>query len=934
MDKLVERDEEEKTFVKVYGECAASGSRIIAISGSLASGKTALLRSFAQGGADAGATVLEATASSFERDHPLGVIDQMLRGRRLSSPGAEREIRALFEGVDEAAPRVDESGNLGQISLSTLNLLHTAFQHLASGQPLVVCVDDAHFTDIESLHYLLALMRRMGSAPIVFVLSFCPGMGRNSVQRVVQAEMLRMPNCVHMPLKPLSVTGVATILGEVIGIERAGRLAAYCRDISGGKPLLVHAFAEDCTVADDVPEPGGEPARHGSPVPGPVFGHAVLSCLYRSEPVVLELAQAIAVLGACGSPAVVARFCDMAPESVRQVVASAGLEGLLDCDFVGRPSVRKAVMSSIPPDERRAMHAHAAHLLRDEGAPALAMAEHLMLVEERIPWANKVLREAADQALVNGNREAAIGHLRKAHHACAGGREQADISAKLADIMRHHNPGAVKRYLPDLVAAIGNGHLDGQQSVQVITDLLWHGEVDQAAKVLALMRDRASSQATEHTHSCGDQLRLWLPLTYPGIAPVAGHGGADPVDVMAPARAPEHRAAAALGAVLRGTPAVDPVRTAETILQEAGAGVASPAASVASLVALIYSDRLDQASVWCDSLLACANDRQGLVWKAMYTSARAAVSYRLGDLAKAERQAREALALMPAESWGTALVVPLAFLVHSLTAMGRYKDAESYLKFPVPGAALETLGGLHYLSARGHFSLAAGRYEAALRDFLACGDRMRTWDVDCPAAVPWRTDAAQAYVCSGLVPQARELIAEQLALLPAGPSRTRGMTYRVQAATLDLAERRPVLLRAASVFESCGDSLGLAYALTDLSHACMALGDCGQAQLKARRARVLAEECCAAPLQGSLAAVRDDGAPAQGMGERRRSAPHLSRAELRVAELAASGSTNEQISRKLFITVSTVEQHLTRVYRKLAIRRRTELSSRLPELVR
>lgn len=51
----------------------------------------------------------------------------------------------------------------------------------------------------------------------------------------------------------------------------------------------------------------------------------------------------------------------------------------------------------------------------------------------------------------------------------------------------------------------------------------------------------------------------------------------------------------------------------------------------------------------------------------------------------------------------------------------------------------------------------------------------------------------------------------------------------------------------------------------------------------------------------------------------------LSPAELRVARLAAQGLSNKEISRKLFITVSTVEQHLTRVYRKLEATDRSAL---------
>lgn len=64
--------------------------------------------------------------------------------------------------------------------------------------------------------------------------------------------------------------------------------------------------------------------------------------------------------------------------------------------------------------------------------------------------------------------------------------------------------------------------------------------------------------------------------------------------------------------------------------------------------------------------------------------------------------------------------------------------------------------------------------------------------------------------------------------------------------------------------------------------------------------------------------------------ERHRASGGLSQAEHRVAALAALGHTNREISGKLFITVSTVEQHLTRVYRKLEIKDRADLAARLP----
>ena len=55
----------------------------------------------------------------------------------------------------------------------------------------------------------------------------------------------------------------------------------------------------------------------------------------------------------------------------------------------------------------------------------------------------------------------------------------------------------------------------------------------------------------------------------------------------------------------------------------------------------------------------------------------------------------------------------------------------------------------------------------------------------------------------------------------------------------------------------------------------------------------------------------------------------LTDAERRVAALAAAGTTNRQIADRLFITVSTVEQHLTKIYRKLNVRSRSGLPAAL-----
>jgi DNA-binding CsgD family transcriptional regulator len=55
----------------------------------------------------------------------------------------------------------------------------------------------------------------------------------------------------------------------------------------------------------------------------------------------------------------------------------------------------------------------------------------------------------------------------------------------------------------------------------------------------------------------------------------------------------------------------------------------------------------------------------------------------------------------------------------------------------------------------------------------------------------------------------------------------------------------------------------------------------------------------------------------------------LTPAERRVAELAGAGATNREIAASCYLSVKTVEATLSRVYRKLAVRSRTELANLL-----
>ena len=96
-----------------------------------------------------------------------------------------------------------------------------------------------------------------------------------------------------------------------------------------------------------------------------------------------------------------------------------------------------------------------------------------------------------------------------------------------------------------------------------------------------------------------------------------------------------------------------------------------------------------------------------------------------------------------------------------------------------------------------------------------------------------------------------------------------------------------------------------------------------------RAARLVLEEALAVfeRLGAELWAERARGELARTAA--RRAPEGLSATERRIAELAASGLTNEAIAAEVFLTRKSVEANLARAYRKLGIRSRAQLARAL-----
>lgn len=943
---LVEREAELKALDNLILASRTGAGQVALVSGLVATGKTALLQALGERVADRGSACVTAAGSRQERCLPGGVLGQVLRSRALPAAVTRRGAE-LFDDPAFLAALGESGPEVGGTAARAFEELCSLLVDAAEQQPLVICVDDVHYSDAPSLNFLLFLVRRLKSTRICLVLSECSDPAY--VNPVLHAGLLRQPGSYYLELAPLSPAGVAELLAECLGEPVPDPVAQACHRVSAGIPLLVRALADDYRAAAAAPRRTPQLAFGGA------FSRAIVAMLYNCEPMVLRAAWAAAVLGDAAAPGLLAGLLDIAGEATAQSVSVLSSSGLLDGGRFRDDAVRAAVLRSMPAADRETMERRAAEVLHDHGAAADVVAPHIVAAGQLdAPWAAALLQEAAEQALAEDRTAVAISYLRRADDLGADPANRAATRFMLAQARWREDPVGGARYLPELVAAAVEGTLGRGMAPALVPHLLWQGRPGDAADVLAALdrrgdgaplpgpggpivpgRKLAELRAGKHKRAELRAGKLWLALAYPGLAADARPGAlTDPASPppaprlaasVGSARPPQiMQGAALLAAALTGKLEEGGLLAAEQILQGTRLDDSTLPAVVAAIAALLCADHPDRAAVWAKALLDDATARGVPTWQAVLRATCAMVEIRLGNLPAAQAHAEQALSILSPQGWGVPIGAPIAALLLATTAAGKAEQAAACLRMPVPDEMFQTPCGLMYLGARGRYYLSAGRPHAALADFQSCGDRMAAWGIDQPATLPWRSEAAQAYLRMGKDDEARGLVSRQLEMLPPGDRRMRGISLRVLAMTRPLRQRPALLHEAVDLLRDSADRLELARAYADLSQAHWRLGEHSRARRTAWRAHSLAEQCGAEPLKQAVQPQYGTAGTGASTG-----LDDLSAAEHRVAVLAANGYTNRQIASRLHVTVSTVEQHLTQVYKKLRVRRRADLPSEL-----
>ncbi|MET9606142.1 LuxR C-terminal-related transcriptional regulator [Streptomyces sp. NPDC006512] len=920
--------------------------RTAVISGPVASGKTALLHRVLERTSDAGVRLLSAVTSAAEQDIPFGVAEELLRDTRDASG---------------PLPLHGQPGSEGLVPAQTLVAFHARLAGLAARGPLLIAIDDVQYADPQSLHCLLYALGRARGTGADLSLLVTRGPDAGATPPHVLEELLRQAGGPRLRLGPLTARGVEALLahrtgnadpadsGTAAAPAHTARLAASLHAATGGNPLLVHSLVDELIPRLRDAEPADGPVHAGEQ-----FLQNALICVHRTGIEGLRVAQGIALLDDAGPLPLLARLVKAEERTVEQVVAALAEAGILHGARFRHGAVRTAVLESLADDAVARLRRRAARLLYEAGAAPVAVAAHLLGHGAEVPdeeWAPGVLSEAAHAALASQRIGFAVRCLRLAEECSRDERERLQLRTSMAKFIWRVNPSAWAHELRPLNAALRDGTLPVTDSLRLVGDLLWNGWIDDAATAIqyAVTDMPGTADPTLTTELRG--VRLVLASTYPTLLDrLDGALGTAGVGAEHPAGAPKDGMTAAmevLQGVLgtqTGTPAADRrdrasadeafTETAERILAGTRLTEETHVTVRACLLALLYADRLGPAALWTDRLLVEASERDAPGWTAVMQAMRAHMALRRGELVQARRLAEQALEQLPPHAWGVGIGMPLAALIEARTAMGDHEAAAALVDHPVPEQMLLTRYGLHYVYARGRHQLATGRHHAALTDFMTCGRLMRDWAIDRSGLAPWRVGVAEASLALGNREQAERFAREQLAA-DAGP-RVRGMALRVLAGARPLPDRPALLDRAVALLQEEGDSHELARALADLGAAYERLGDAARGKTCTRRAWRIAEACNgreepAQPHQGGDQPAPSEpptpvAAPQPGpAGPRPAAVSSLTDAERRVATLAAHGYTNREISDKLFITVSTVEQHLTRVYRKINITRRQDL---------
>ncbi len=363
---------------------AESGLVCVALEGEPGIGKTRLLGELRDRAEARDCLVLAGSATEFERDLPFSVwvdaLDAYVASQELGLQEVwDSEAAGELAGVLPSVTRPAGSGSVNSVAderYRTHGAVRKLLELLAADRPLVLVLDDLHWSDGASIELLGALLRRGPDADVLLALAFRPTQAPVRLSAAVTAPVVR-----RIRLAQLSEAEATLLLGEL-----DPKTAAAIYGHGGGNPFYLEQLARAGQDATLQASAGAATDEVGVPAAVVASLADELTSLSVTERVLLEAA---AVAGEPFEPDLAATVAELpAAEGL------AALDALLAHDLVRptavprrfvfrHPLVRRAVYESTLGGWRLAAHARAAAELAARGAAPGERAHHVELSAEQ-----------------------------------------------------------------------------------------------------------------------------------------------------------------------------------------------------------------------------------------------------------------------------------------------------------------------------------------------------------------------------------------------------------------------------------------------------------------------------------------------------------------------------------------------------------------------
>jgi DNA-binding CsgD family transcriptional regulator len=805
---------------------------------------------------------------------------------------------------------------------------------VALEQPTLLAIDDLHWADTPSLRWLLYLTRRLEGVPLLVAAGVRPPEGEGRDPTLV-AELIADPEAAAIRPEPLGRASIAVLARELYGLEPDDAFSAALATATGGNPLFVGAVL--AAVARERISPTSEQVPRLLEIGAQGVSRAVGLRLARLPPEALALLRAASILGDGTELRHAAALAGVEPSELGPAAAV-----LVRLDLLRRedpleffhPVVRSAVYETLNVVERDAAHRSAAELLLQAGARPESAAGHLLRVAPAADsFVVSTLRQAAERSLAQGAADAAVAYLTRALAEQLDAAARAEVLIELGLAEGRTNGPAAADHLRAGLALLADPARRGEVALE-LGRALWF--TDRTADALAVFR-RALDEVDRKRDPDLSELLVaelissawWDAQTYPIAEAAIGEldldalrGGLGSEILLGTMAHYEYR----LG--LRRERAIELARRALAPgnLLESGS-----LAFIYAVMVLRGSGLLDEAVSTFDHAVAQARRRGDILNVAFMLMWRGQCQTDRGDLRAAVADLREAIDLSVAHGMLVSWPYNVGFLAHALLERGAADEAARVIDqgdFPEQ-LPLEQFHLVYVRLYRSRLRIETGSPERGVEELLKVGETVRLVPFDNPSCVPWRRWAAEGLRLLGRKDEARALVDEELALarrwgdpIAIGASlRARGL---VEGGTAGIG----LLREAVEVLAGSEARLEHARALVDLGAALRRANQRAEARARLREGVDLARKVGAFGLAGRA----NEEIAATGARPRKilqTGLDALTASERRVAQLAADGMSNKEIAQTLFVTIKTVEVHLSHAYRKLEISSRAQLDKAL-----